>query len=72
MQDYLQKQIILDFHFRGEQDTLEEKFPELKETARELLGYDNYYNLASMAGNAPEADSEEFKLLLEIHNKLNA
>ena len=50
---------------------MEEKFPELKETARELLGYDNYYSFASMTGKV-EAGSPEYKLLREIHAKLNA
>ena len=37
--DYLQKQIILDHHLRGEQDLFEQEFPHLKPEAEKLLGY---------------------------------
>jgi len=33
MTDYLEKQIILDHHFRGEQDVFEQEYPHLKSKA---------------------------------------
>lgn len=34
MLDYLEKQIILDYHLRGEQTVLEKEHPELAEKAK--------------------------------------
>ena len=33
MLEYLEKQIILDFHLRGDQDQFEEQYPDLKQKA---------------------------------------
>ena len=40
MVDFLEKQIILDFHFRGEQDIFEQEYPSLKKKAEQLIGYE--------------------------------
>ena len=42
MLDYLEKQIILDYHLRGEQDHLEKNHHELAEYAKKYLGHDLY------------------------------
>jgi hypothetical protein len=36
MLDYLEKQIIIDYHLRGEQTELEKEHPELAEIAKRL------------------------------------
>ena len=46
MLEYLEKQMILSFHFRGEQDEFEKEFPELVSKAKKYLGYELYYALA--------------------------
>lgn len=46
MLDYLEKQIILDYHLRGEQSELEKDHPELAEIAKKYLGFEMYHELA--------------------------
>merc|ERR1712179_558690 len=43
---YLQKQAIIDYHLRGEQELLEREEPELAEVAKKWLGYELYYDLS--------------------------
>lgn len=50
MVDYMEKQIILDYHFRGEQDQFEQDFPHLKKKAEKLLGYNTYFDLSPLTG----------------------
>jgi hypothetical protein len=50
MLDYLEKQIILDYHLRGEQIELEKEHPELAEMAKKYLGFELYYELSSQEG----------------------
>jgi hypothetical protein len=45
MQDYLEKQKILDFHFRGDQVSFEKEYPNLKEKAQKFLGEELYEEL---------------------------
>ena len=68
MVEYLEKQIILDFHFRGEQDEFEVEYPHLKKKALELLGYEFYYELANHVGSPLTADllPEAYARVMEI------
>ena len=68
MLEYLQNQIILDFHFRGEQDEFEQEYPELKKHALELLGYEFYYELSNHVGNqlTEEKQPEIYAKMMEI------
>jgi len=43
--DYIEKQLIVDYHLRGEQQLLESNFPQLAEKAKIFLGHENYYEL---------------------------
>ena len=43
---YLQKQIIIDYHLRGEQDILEKEHPNLADIAKKWLGHEFYYDLS--------------------------
>jgi len=54
MLDYLEKQIILDYHFRGEQELFEQEQQELKEKAFKLLGIQFYHELGSFEGVVTE------------------
>ena len=51
MVDYLEKQIILDYHFRGEQDIFEQEFPSLKTKAESFIGYETYFGLSPLTGS---------------------
>lgn len=63
MLDYLEKQIIIDYHLRGEQAELEKEHPEVAEKAKKYLGFEMYYELSGK--NKPlGADTEEFKFLM--------
>jgi len=68
MVEYLEKQIILDFHFRGEQDEFEVEYPHLKKKALEMLGYEFYYELANHVGSPLTADAlpEIYAKVMEI------
>ena len=68
MMDYLERQIILDHHWRGEQDIFEEEYPHLKETAEQLLGPDTYYDCSALTGTPLTMDEqpEIYARLLEI------
>jgi hypothetical protein len=46
MLDYLEKQVILDYHLRGQQAELEKEKPELADKAKKYLGYELYYNMS--------------------------
>ena len=46
MLEYLEKQLILDYHLRGEQEVLEKDHPELAEQAKKYLGHELYYELS--------------------------
>ena len=65
MLDYLEKQIILDFHLRGEQDEFEVEYPHLKKKALELLGYEFYYQLANHVGS-PLREEEHPELYAKV------
>ncbi len=58
--EYLEKQIILDFHFRGEQDVFEAEYPHLKEKATKYLGHSLYYDLSPFCGKSLPKESEMF------------
>jgi len=72
MLDYLEKQIILDYHLRGEQALLEKDHPELSEYAKKYLGFELYYELSSSAGGKPlSIESSEFKQIIKMAEDLN-
>lgn len=50
LDEYLEKQIILDFHFRGEQDVFEAEYGNLIDKAHNLLGEDLYDKLSACIG----------------------
>lgn len=66
IQDFLEKQVIVDFHFKGEQDTFEQEYPHLIEKAKKLIGFDLYFALSSQCGSPLDANSDEYKRLIEI------
>ena len=72
MRDYLEKQIILDYHLRGEQHLLEEEHKELSEFAKKYLGLELYYELAAQAEGKPlPKDSQGFKTIMAKAEDLN-
>lgn len=44
--DFLEKQVIIDYHLRGESEKLTADFPDLAEKAKKFLGYELYTDLA--------------------------
>lgn len=64
---YLEKQLILDFHFRGEQDVFEAEFPHLKEKALKYLGAPLYYDLSPFCGTPVPKDSVEYEKLWALY-----
>ena len=72
MMSYLEKQIILDHHFRGEQDLFEQEYPHLKQKAQKLLGHDTYFDCSPLTGSALEEEEqpELFACLMKIQAKI--
>lgn len=66
MLDFLEKQIILDYHLRGEQDEMEKEHPELAEKAKKYLGFELYYDAVK-----PEMGSDSFKTIMAKSEELN-
>ena len=44
--DFLEKQIIIDYHFRGEQENLLKEFPHLADKAKKFLGFELFFELS--------------------------
>lgn len=70
--EYLEKQIILDYHLRGEQTQLENDHPELAEKAKKYLGYELYYSLTKESGKFTNKDSAEYKKLMSMSDELDS
>ena len=51
LRDYFEDQLILDYHFRGDQKGFEDEHPELVEKARKFLGDDFYEELGIHLNN---------------------
>ena len=65
--DYLEKQIIIDYHLRGEQEKLVLQFPHLKEKAQKFLGFEMYFELSVQPDGIPMSVNDPFfkKLILK-------
>lgn len=71
MLDYLEKQIILDYHMRGEQDILEDEDHDLSEKAKKYLGSEMYYELGNSTGKQLTKSDPHFKWLMKKITNLN-
>lgn len=67
--EYLEKQVILDYHFRGMQEQLENEHPHLVEKAKKMLGHTLYYDLSPMSRPIPK-DHYLYGQLMEHYTKL--
>lgn len=63
--------MILDYHFRGEQDLFESEHPELKDKALKMMGPVLYYDLTAYNHPLVEATSH-FKSLWKFHEQVEA
>ena len=57
--DYVEKQVIIDFHLRGEQAKMEEKYPKLVKKAQKFLGMQAYFDLSVSQIKGMEMSSED-------------
>lgn len=72
MLDYLEKQMILDYHLRGEQSNLEKEHQYLADKAKKYLGYELYYELSAKSQGQPlNPDDDEFKTIMKMSTDLN-
>jgi len=71
MMDYLEKQIVIDYHLRGEQEELERDYPQLAEKAKKYLGFELYYELSNECGKPLSPDHRAFKRLMELAEEQN-
>lgn len=77
MLDYLEKQMILSYHFRGEQEQFEQQFPDMVAKAKKYIGFELYFALSPFSGHLLDPESQNlterdcYKSLAEIQAKLN-
>ena len=64
------KRMIIDFHFRGEQDILEKNHPQLREQALKMLGPVLYYDLTATCGKPLPKSSPYYKQLMQHYEKI--
>jgi hypothetical protein len=69
--DFIEKQIIVDYHLRGEQQELFAENPKLEKVAKRLLGYEDFYAFAS-APKGIAKDDPKYQRLLEMAKNLNS
>jgi hypothetical protein len=70
LNDYLEAQIIIDFHFRGEQDVFEAEYPHLKEKAVEILTPQLYKKLSFKVGEPLRKEMPEYGQLFKIYERV--
>ena len=72
MTEYLENQIILDHHFRGEQDLFEQEYPHLKPKAEKLLGYDTYFDCSPLTGSilTEQEQPELYARLMKVQEQI--
>lgn len=47
LMDFIEKQIIIDYHLMGKQEKLEKEYPNLVHKAKKLLGHEMFFDLSS-------------------------
>lgn len=45
--DFIEKQIIIDYHLMGKQELLEKQYPHLIPKAKKFLGFECFFDLSS-------------------------
>ena len=69
--DYVRKQMIIDYHLRGEQHILEQEFPDIAKKAKKFLSYEVYFELSkSQKPGTPMTPEDPFYDLLMEKQKL--
>lgn len=56
--DFLEKQIIIDYHLRGEQENLISEFPHLSDKAKKFLGFELFFELSVQPDGIPMSNSD--------------
>ena len=51
--DFLEKQIIIDYHLRGDQEKLLAEFPHLTDKAKKFLGFELFFELSVQPDGIP-------------------
>jgi len=67
LQDYFEKQRILDFHLRGDQVSFEAEYPELVEKARKFLGGQIYEETGFYSSLGSTSEGHSFYAELRSH-----
>lgn len=76
--DYLEKQMVLSYHFRGEQDQFEKQFPDMVAKAKKYIGFELYFALSPFGGKQLNKESTNvnerdcYKSLAELQTQLDA
>ena len=64
--DFLEKQMIIDYHLRGEQQKLIEQFPTLEAKAKKFLGYELFFELSVQPDGIPMSKNDpNYKFLIK-------
>ena len=70
LNEYLEAQIIIDFHFRGEQDVFEAEYLYLREKAVDILTPQLYKKLSLKVGDPLRKEMPEYDKLFKIYERI--
>lgn len=66
LQSFIEKQIIIDYHLMGKQETLEKEYPHLIPKAKKFIGFERYFDLSAHPFGVPlDPDHPTFDNLIK-------
>jgi len=70
--DYVEKQMIIDYHLRGDQKKLEKDFPEIAKKAKKFIGYESYFDMSvtQISGVPMSPNDPHYSTLMEKQAKI--
>ena len=72
--DFVEKQVIIDFHLRGEQAKMETQYPKLIKKAQKFLGMQAYFDLtvSQIKGMPMSSNDPYFDMLMKKQNAIQS
>jgi len=70
--EFIEKQVIIDYHLMGKQEKLEKEYPELVKKAQKFLGFETFYELSSQPYGLPmDSSHPEFHKLIKLQKVIH-
>ena len=75
--DFIEKQIIIDFHLKGEHEKMKNEFPHLEDKAKKFLGFETFFDLSVAPDGVPMSINDPYydtliKKSKDLHNQIQA